>query len=183
MASCAAPARGSIDRSIDHSIDPLDLRRALGAFPTGISVITARDGDGRPRGMTANSFTAVSLDPPLLLVCVGKSASSFPAFADCEAFGVNLLHERQQSLSRLFASKTTDKFSGVDHAIVTTGAPILKDCLTWFDCCLHQRVDAGDHIVLLGRIAALGTTTLKPLAFYRGRYASVGDATNCADAA
>jgi flavin reductase (DIM6/NTAB) family NADH-FMN oxidoreductase RutF len=167
MASCPA-----LDRPL---IDPMELRRALGSFPTGISIVTTRDSEGKPRGMTANSFTSVSLDPPLLLVCIGKSASSFPAFYECDAFAVNLLHERQQGVSSLFASKAADKFAKISHDIVHTGAPVLNDCLAWFDCSLHQQIDAGDHIVLFGRVEAFGTTALRPLAFCRGRYAEVND--------
>src|SRR4051794_17579652 len=95
----------------DHSpIDALELRRAFGTFVTGVTVITTWDETGAPRGMTANSFTSVSLDPPLLLVCIGKGAASYPAFAAAPAFAVNLLHEGQTEVSSLFASKSTDKF-------------------------------------------------------------------------
>src|SRR6478609_3903628 len=90
----------------DTAIDPIALRRAFGTFVTGVTVITTLDEDGTPRGMTANSFTSVSLDPPLLLVCVGKSASSFPAFTAAAAFAVNLLHEGQVDVSAAFASKS-----------------------------------------------------------------------------
>ena len=165
MTSCPA-----LDRV---RIDPHELRRALGSFPTGVSIVTTRDAAGTPRGMTANSFTSVSLDPPLILVCVSKAASSFPAFGGCNAFAVNLLHEEQRDVSSLFASKALDKFADVDHAILHTGAPVLSDCLAWFDCTAHERVDAGDHMVLFGRVEAFGATALKPLAFCRGRYAEV----------
>jgi flavin reductase (DIM6/NTAB) family NADH-FMN oxidoreductase RutF len=157
------------------SIDPVALRRAFGTFPTGVTVITTRDAEGRPRGMTANSFTSVSLDPPLLLVCVGKGASSYPAFAAGQAFAVNLLHEGQKAVSGLFASKATDKFTDTPHDRVHTGAPVLADCLSWFDCTVHDRVEAGDHLILIGRVTAFGTSPSAPLAFCRGRYAAVKD--------
>ncbi|WP_137387607.1 flavin reductase family protein [Rhodoligotrophos defluvii] len=154
-------------------LDPRELRRAFGSYVTGITIITTWGDDGSPRGMTANSFTSVSLDPPLLLVCVGKSASSYPAFRKATVFGVNLLHEGQKDISSLFASKVTDKFAGVGHGPVHTGAPILKDCLTWFDCTVHERIDAGDHMILIGRIHAFETRPAMPLGFYSGRYMSV----------
>lgn len=157
------------------SIDTVALRRAFGTFVTGVTVITTRDADGTPRGMTANSFTSVSLDPPLLLVCVGKSAHSFTAFNSSDAFAVNLLHEAQTDVSQLFASKSATKFDSVDHDRVHTGAPILVDCLTWFDCTVHNRVDAGDHVVLIGEVKAFGTSPSAPLGFCRGRYANVKD--------
>ena len=157
------------------SIDPVALRRAFGTFVTGVTVITTRDEDGSPRGMTANSFTSVSLEPPLLLVCVGKSASSFKAFTTTASFAVNLLHEGQVDVSSVFASKSPDKFQSVNHDRVHTGAPILTDSLTWFDCTVYNRVDAGDHVILIGQVQAFGTSPSAPLGFCRGRYASVKD--------
>ncbi|UVK43773.1 flavin reductase [Mesorhizobium sp. AR07] len=157
------------------TIDPIALRRAFGTFVTGVTVITTRDSDGTPRGMTANSFTSVSLDPPLLLVCVGKAAASYSAFNASDSFAVNLLHEGQTDVSAVFASKAHDKFGSVSHDRVHTGAPILNECLTWFDCTVHNRVDAGDHVVLIGAVQAFGTSPSAPLGFCRGRYASVKD--------
>jgi flavin-dependent trigonelline monooxygenase, reductase component len=156
-------------------IDPVALRRAFGTFVTGVTVITTRDAQGRPRGMTANSFTSVSLDPPLLLVCIGKGASSYPVFQESGHFAVNLLHDGQIDVSNLFASKSIDKFASVVHDAVHTGAPVLTDCLTWFDCTVHNCVDAGDHAILVGRIQAFGTSPADPLGFCRGRYAQVKD--------
>jgi flavin reductase (DIM6/NTAB) family NADH-FMN oxidoreductase RutF len=167
MADTAAQAHASID--------PIALRRAFGTFVTGVTVITTRDDDGTPRGMTANSFTSVSLDPPLLLVCVGKSASSFQAFNAADSFAVNFLHEGQVDVSAIFASKSPDKFQSVTHDRIHTGAPILTDSLTWFDCSMHNRVDAGDHVILIGQVRAFGTSPSAPLGFCRGRYASVKD--------
>ncbi|WP_342640894.1 flavin reductase [Rhodoligotrophos ferricapiens] len=154
-------------------LDPRELRRAFGSYVTGITIITTWGEDGLPRGMTANSFTSVSLDPPLLLVCVGKSASSYPAFRSASVFGVNLLHEGQKDVSSLFASKVADKFAGIGHGKAHTGAPILKDCLTWFDCSVHERIDAGDHMILIGHVHAFETKPAMPLGFYSGRYMSV----------
>ncbi|RWP43535.1 MAG: flavin reductase [Mesorhizobium sp.] len=159
----------------DTAIDPIALRRAFGTFVTGVTVITTRDAEGNPRGMTANSFTSVSLDPPLLLVCVGKAASSFDAFSNSGSFAVNLLHEGQIDISAMFASKSPDKFQSVNHDRIHTGAPILTDSLTWFDCTVHNRVDAGDHVILIGQVLAFGTSPSAPLGFCRGRYASVKD--------
>lgn len=160
----------------EHSrVDPVELRRAFGTFVTGITVVTTRDVDGSPRGMTANSFTSVSLDPPLLLVCIGKTASSFPAFNSAESFAVNVLHERQKDVAKVFASKSASKFDAVGHDTIHTGAPVLSDSLTWFDCTVHDRVDAGDHVILIGRVRAFGTSPAAPLGFCRGRFASVED--------
>lgn len=160
---------------IQNSIEQRELRRAFGTFVSGVTIVTTIDEKGLPRGMTANSFTSVSLDPPLLLVCIGMHAASFAAFRQCPAFAVHVLHADQAALSNLFASKSPDKFRSVDHDRVHTGAPVLSDCLTWFDCSAYQRVDAGDHMVLIGRVQAFGTRPSAPLGFCRGRYASIRD--------
>lgn len=159
----------------DASIDAVALRRAFGTFVTGVTVIATRESDGTPRGMTANSFTSVSLNPPLLLVCVGKSASSYSTFAAAECFSVNILHEGQTDVSSTFASKSSEKFRTINHNAVHTGAPVLTDSLTWFDCSVAKAVDAGDHTILIGQVRAFGTSPSAPLGFCRGRYASVKD--------
>ena len=158
----------------ESTIEALELRRAFGTFVTGVTVVTARDAAGAPCGMTANSFASVSLDPPLLLVCIGFGATSCRVFRAASAFAVNLLHDAQQEISALFAARPADKFAAVGHRPGRTGAPILTDCLSWFDCSVHQRVDAGDHMVLIGRVEAFGAGAGAPLAFCRGRYASLG---------
>lgn len=157
------------------AIDPIALRKAFGTFVTGVTIVTTYDADGNPRGMTANSFTSVSLDPPLLLICVGKSAASYEAFCQTESFAVNFLHEGQVDVSGIFASKTADKFGSVRHHRVHTGAPVLADSLSWFDCTVFNRVEAGDHVILIGEVRAFGTSPQAPLGFCRGRYASVKD--------
>lgn len=159
----------------DAPIDPIALRRAFGTFVTGVTVITTQEADGTPRGMTANSFTSVSLDPPLLLVCVAKSASSYGTFTEADCFAVNILHEGQVDVSATFASKSPEKFQSVNHDRVHTGAPVLTDSLTWFDCSLYNSIDAGDHTILIGQVRAFGTSPTAPLGFCRGRYASVKD--------
>lgn len=158
-------------------IDPNQLRQAFGSFVTGVTVVTAWDAEGHPRGMTANSFTSVSLDPPLLLVCIGKHAASFAVFQGARSFAVNMLHQGQAELSALFASKSPDKFKATDHRAVHTGAPVLASCLAWFDCSVHDRVDAGDHMILIGRVHAFDTSPSQPLAFCRGRYVAVQNPT------
>ena len=113
-------------------IDRLELRKALGSFVTGVTVATTIDAEGRPRGLTANSFTSVSLDPPLVLVCVGSSAASHSAFHGCARFAVNVLSQKQQEASMLFASKAPDKFQRTAWRPGTGGMPILHDALGWF---------------------------------------------------
>ena len=157
----------------EAQFDPVMLRSAFGSFPTGVTVVTTRDADGRPRGMTANSFASVSLDPALLLVCIGHHAASFRAFTQCTTFAVNVLRDDQEHVSSLFASKSALKFDGIGHRARHTGAPVLDECLAWFDCTVHQRVAAGDHTVLFGRVRQFDATGAAPLGFARGRYVEV----------
>ena len=155
-------------------IDRDELRKALGTFVTGVTVATTIDGEGRPRGMTANSFTSVSLDPPLVLVCVGSAASSHSAFHGCERFAVNVLSEAQQEASMLFASKAPDKFERVSWRPGTAGIPILRDALGWFDCRTQDRIVAGDHTIIVGEVEDFGHGPARPLGFFRGSYVSFG---------
>ncbi len=165
-------------------INQRDLRNAFGMFPTGVTVVTVLDEEGNPRGITANSFTSVSLDPPLVLVCIGNRSFSFPIFCSAPSFAVNLLHEGQADVSSLFASRSPEKFQSTGFGPKHTGAPVLTDCLTWFDCTVHDRVMAGDHLVLIGRVQAFGpsgtaggtASRTAPLGFCRGRYATVHEA-------
>ena len=155
-------------------IDPLELRKALGTFVTGVTIITTIDEAGTPRGFTANSFTSVSLDPPLLLVCLAKSAFSYSVFASAQQFAVNILAEHQREASRIFASKIPDRFARVDWRQGSNGSPILSDSAAWFECCMHDTVDAGDHIILIGRVMAFEHSTASPLGYCRGNYLTFG---------
>lgn len=152
------------------AIEKAALRDAFGAFATGVTVVTARTGDGRPVGFTANSFTSVSLDPPLLLICLGKSSSNHATFAGAQGFGVNILAADQADVSCRFAAPVADRFADLRWRPGATGAPLLDGVAAWFDCALHQVVDAGDHIVLIGRITDLQRHERAPLIYLQGRY-------------
>lgn len=153
----------------ENDFDARDFRRALGAFVTGVTVVTAVS-EGKPVGFTANSFTSVSLDPPLVLVCLGKTSSNFPAFAETESFAINILAEQQRDVSRNFATKGIDRFASVPWTMGAKGNPLVDESSAWFECETHQRVDAGDHIILIGRVRAYGHNTFSPLGFCRGNY-------------
>ena len=155
-------------------IDPRALRRAFGAFATGVTIVTSRDGEDAPIGFTANSFASVSLDPPLLLVCLAETAASFPAFRDAGRFAVNLLGAQQRALSTAFATRGVDKFAGVRWSERATGAPVLNGAIGWFDCRTHDIVSAGDHAILIGRVVAFETSDGAPLGYCRGAYVSFG---------
>ncbi len=158
----------------EEKIKRRELRKALGTFVTGVTVATTIDAEGRPRGLTANSFTSVSLDPPLVLVCVAGSASSHSAFHGCKRFAVNVLSETQQEASMLFASKAPDKFQRTAWRPGQGGTPILNEALGWFDCLTHDRVEAGDHTILIGRIEDFGHGPERPLGYFQGGYVSFG---------
>jgi flavin reductase (DIM6/NTAB) family NADH-FMN oxidoreductase RutF len=150
------------------------LRDAFGAFATGVTVVTTRDADGTPRGFTANSFTSVSLEPPMLLVCIGKGAASLPSFAEGARFAVTVLGEEQKAVSGLFASRRADKFELADWHDGPGGVPLIADGLAWFACARHRLVDAGDHIVLIGRVTDFGMREGAPLGYFRGGYFTPG---------
>ena len=152
----------------------MDLRRALGAFATGVTVVTTMDADGSPRGFTANSFTSVSLDPPLILVCLAKRAASCPVFQAAESFAVNILSEDQKAVSTAFSSPGVDRFTTVDWSARATGCPILADVVAWLDCRMQEVVDAGDHYILIGRIVDYDYAPASPLGFCRGAYVTFG---------
>jgi flavin reductase (DIM6/NTAB) family NADH-FMN oxidoreductase RutF/ADP-ribose pyrophosphatase YjhB (NUDIX family) len=156
------------------AVDVQELRRTLSAFVTGVTVVTTVDAEGRPRGMTANSFTSVSLDPPLVLVCIASTAGSFTAFSESRSFAINILAEGQEELANRFASKRPDKFTGLDWSGPTTGAPVLGKSLAWLDCTVHRRSIAGDHMILIGRVEDISCGTSRPLAFCQGNYVRFG---------
>lgn len=150
--------------------DIAEFRRALGAFVTGVTIVTTIQPDGSPRGFTANSFTSVSLDPPLILVCIAKTASSHDVFSKTQHFAVSVLAEDQRPVSGVFASKAADKFSQVAWQKRTTGAPVIDNAAASFDCTTHDVVDAGDHIILIGRVVDFVHTSSSPLGYCRGAY-------------
>ncbi len=154
--------------------DPKALRNLFGQFLTGVTIITTIDEMGRKRGFTANSFTSVSLDPALILVCLDKSAHSLEAFTQSVGFGVNILSEHQEEISGLFASKRDNKFDMIDDKPHITGAPLLQDSLAWLDCTPQQVVEAGDHVILIGKVKAYGSNSGRPLGYWRGGYVRFG---------
>ncbi|MEO0362226.1 MAG: flavin reductase family protein [Pseudomonadota bacterium] len=153
--------------------DPKALRDAFGAFMTGVTIVTARDPGGELAGLTANSFTSVSLDPPLLLVCLARRSQSLLIIQRAGGFAVNILAESQQDLSNRFARPSDDRFDGVDWAPGPFGAPILSGVCGWFDCRLHDQVTAGDHVILIGKVEGFDHAGGAPLGYARGGYFSL----------
>jgi flavin reductase len=151
-----------------------DFRNAVGAFATGVNVITTR-GEQHSYGMTANAFSSVSLDPPLVLVCVGLGADGREAIEQNGVFAVNILSADQEPLSRYFSSKDRprgrDAFRDVPHRTVVTGSPIINGVCGYLDCTVHTSHEAGDHVIFIGEVLALESdASIQPLCFHGGGY-------------
>lgn len=157
-----------------RSFDARSLRNAFGSFMTGVTVVTTIDADGAPRGFTANSFTSVSLDPPLLLICIAKTAASCAVFSKTPGFAVNILAEDQKDVSGIFASKRPDKFAEVTWHGSAQGQPVITGALAWFDCARREVIDAGDHVILLGAVRDFAAREANPLGYARGGYVTLG---------
>ena len=155
-------------------LDSKALRNAFGSYMTGVTVITAMTDDGKPVGFTANSFTSVSLEPPLLLVCPAKSLSSFDVFANCENFAVNILSEDQQNISNIFAGSKDDRFSQIDWHTDEQGNPIINGALTHFSCKTERNLEAGDHHLLVGQVLDFSAHEGRGLGYASGGYFSLG---------
>ncbi len=170
--SAAAPGAAATDAAEAEAVfDARAFRQALGTFATGVAVITARAAEGAVVGMTMSSFNSVSLDPPLVLFSVARSAHSLPAMLAARAYGVNVLDREQEHLSNRFSKALADKWADVDHTLGHGEAPLLTGALAHFECEPYAHHDGGDHVIFLARVlrfahAQAGT----PLIFYRGRY-------------
>lgn len=150
--------------------DARALRDAFGAFLTGVTVVTTVDDAGAPIGFTANSFTSVSLDPPLLLVCLAKTSRNYATLTAAKGFGVNILSEGQKDVSNTFARPVEDRFAAVDWRMGPYGSPVFADVAAWFDCATHDVVDAGDHVILIGRVEGFDNSGKTGLGYARGGY-------------
>jgi flavin reductase (DIM6/NTAB) family NADH-FMN oxidoreductase RutF/DNA-binding IclR family transcriptional regulator len=156
--------------SSGHSFDSLELRQVLGAFVTGVTVITALDKDGKPHGLTANSFTSVSLDPPLILWSQSLTAPSHPVFREAERFVVNILADDQVEVSKRFARGGADKFAGCRTQPGLGGVPLIGGCAAYLECRKIDSFPGGDHVVFLGEVERTERTGRQPLVFGGGRY-------------
>lgn len=149
------------------------LRDALGNFATGITVITALDEYGTPQGMTANSFSSVSLEPPLVSWCVGRESRLFDLFQKTSHFAVNILTTEQEKASQLFASPADDKFEHIEWHAGLNGLPLLDGSPCQFQCEIEHRYSGGDHTILIGRVLEFANDPMSPLIFHGGQYRSL----------
>jgi flavin reductase (DIM6/NTAB) family NADH-FMN oxidoreductase RutF/pimeloyl-ACP methyl ester carboxylesterase len=159
---------------VSPTFDAMEFRRALGSFLTGVTIVTTIDEAGDARGFTANSFTSVSLEPPLVLVCIAKKALGHQAFSTSKGFAINILSEDQKAASGIFASKAADKFASVAWQPGQTGNPLIEGSVAVFDCGMEQLVDAGDHSILIGRVHDFTHNGAQPLGYCRGAYVTPG---------
>ena len=154
--------------------DPRALRDAFGSYLTGVTVVTTRGSDGTPVGFTCNSFTSVSLDPPMVLVCPGTFLSSYPVFTSARHFTVNILSEDQRAISNIFAGSKEDRFAQVPHSVDLNGMPVIEGALARFSCKTDRVIPAGDHSVLLGEVQEYIHNDGVGLGYVAGRYFSLG---------
>lgn len=156
------------------NIDSRAFRDAMGCFATGVTLVTARDQDGEPIGLTANSFTSLSLDPPLVLWSLDRKSDTLPIFSTCSHFGVNVLQSHHRDISTKFATKLNHHFGDVPFETWDSGVPIVPDALAAMECEVFARHDGGDHVIMVGRVLRVQAhTDGKPLMFYRGKYADL----------
>jgi flavin reductase (DIM6/NTAB) family NADH-FMN oxidoreductase RutF len=151
-------------------IDPSDFRRALAQFASGVTAVTTRDGSGRPLGLTVTAFSSVSLDPPLVLVCVDERSETHAGFRDSGLFGVSVLAEDQEDVSRRFAWSGPAKFETTGLVAGSTGVPLVAGALAHLECRVVAAHTAGDHTIYVGEIVALSTRAGRPLVYNQGRY-------------
>jgi flavin reductase (DIM6/NTAB) family NADH-FMN oxidoreductase RutF len=157
-----------------------DFRLALSRFATGVAVVTTRNGKGDTFAKTINAFTSVSLDPPLILFCLGKSASNYATFAEADAFAINFLSADQQALSDRFAREAEDHFRDLQTSRLMTESPILPGCLGALDCTTETRHEVGDHLIIIGRVCAVDVSAdRQPLIYFGSRYGELKPEGGC----
>jgi len=154
---------------------PDELRRALGRFVTGVTIVTCRDAGGVPVGLTANSFNALSLDPPLVLWSLRRASGSIAAFTQASHFAVNVLAEEQVELSRRFARPSSAKFDAGEWTDGQGGAPVLAGCVAVFECRRRSHHEAGDHLLFIGEVERIAASAVAPLVYHAGHYRILGE--------
>lgn len=157
------------------AIEAQELRRVMGHFATGVTVITTKDNEGAPQGLTANAFMSLSLNPPLVIISVDKGATCYNCFAKGNGYTVNFLSENQEEISKRFATKGIDKFAGLGWREGGNGAAIIDGVLGHVECRITQSYDGGDHTIVVGEILNVAATGERPLLFFKGKYQKLPD--------
>lgn len=151
-------------------VDVEEFKRAAGSFVTGVTIVTTFDGDGRPHGCTASSFTSLSLTPPLILFCLDRRAPSRLLIERSGRFAVNVLAAHQADVSRQFARWSEDKFAGIGYSVADSGSPLIEGALAQFACSLDRSYYGGDHVIVIGRVQQVQVTDAPPLVYHRSHY-------------
>jgi 3-hydroxy-9,10-secoandrosta-1,3,5(10)-triene-9,17-dione monooxygenase reductase component len=159
---------------VTAGVDSAQFRQLLGRFATGVVVLTAVRKDGQPVGMTANSVASVSLEPPLVLVCIDHAATMYPTITTTERFVVNVLAAHQEAISRRFAGQYDDRFDGIGYRVSPPDLVLLDEALAHIECERFARHEAGDHTIVIGRVVGGAAHNGRPLLYYRGGYAVLG---------
>lgn len=155
------------------AINPTEFRAALSRFPSGVTVVTTKDAAGKFHGITVSAFCSVSLDPPLILVCIEKTTCSHTAFEQSRSFVVNFLRSSQSDLSERFASQSSDKFQGLDFRPGIDGVPIVEGCIANLECLLRNSYDGGDHTIFVGEVENVEIRDGEPLIYFHSTYGSI----------
>jgi flavin reductase ActVB len=164
-------------RTHPENLTKTEFCRACAKFPTGVTIVTVLDAEGSPHGMTASSFTSVSLEPPLVLVCVDHRASVLAHLRRAQYIGINILSENQQELSAHFARQGHDRFDGVEWLAGHGGVPLIPGVLARFECSIHRMIDAGDHTILIAEVLDAEQTNGRPLVYFGSGYHKLGGET------
>jgi flavin reductase (DIM6/NTAB) family NADH-FMN oxidoreductase RutF len=155
------------------SVSPDEFRSVLGRFPSGVTVVTTKAADGSDEGMTVSAFCSVSLEPPLVLICIEKNASAYEALTNAPQFVVNILSAKQEQIARRFSVVDIDRFEGVGFSRSQNGIAVLDDVLGIIECKQSAQHDAGDHTIIVGEVEAGRAENGTPLLYYRGGYAQL----------
>ena len=155
---------------MSSGIDSETFRQVCAQFATGVAIAAVRSPDGAPHGLTVNSFTSVSLNPPLILICIGDLCQILPYFGLSHFFSVNFLTPEQQPLATAFAVRTDNRFDGIDWYQAPNGSPLVPGALGWMECRLEQAIEAGDHTILIGEVVAAGAREGAALVYFNRSY-------------
>ncbi len=167
------PAHGRGDDR--PTFDQRQFRDALAQFPTGVTIVCARAGETRYVGFTANSFSSVSLDPPLIMWTIARKSASLAAFESAERYSINVLSSAHDELARRFSRPHADRFAGVTHRLGWADAPLIDGCVAWLECKHFARHTAGDHLIFVGEVVMVERARGAALIFHRGRFTDTGD--------
>lgn len=158
-------------------VGPDTFLRACGQFTTGVAITTVLDASGTPHGMTVNSFTSVSLEPPLVLVCIDRKTRIIEHFAQSDFFAINILRDNQQELSMRFARPVDNRFDAVEWYAGESGMPLIAGSLAMIECAVERRIDAGDHVILIGEVIGAVRHEGRPLLYYGSSYRRIDEDT------